>query len=624
MISVSDSFKKAIKSDVRELYGYVDVNYATRDYEKEVTQIPLALNIVPSDGSGLINGSKVMKRYATLENNYTLLDGSYFVSNENTLYTENGFISNDIFSDINDNTITIENVSYEEPLNGFTIYFVDNLPFDFTLDITTLIPVINSETFEEYTQTINVVNNNSMVYQHIFGDSTYVKDITLTIDSVDHIDNRIRIAYVDFMISDLYYGDELVSFDVTEEIDLLLENIPTNTCSISLNNYPDENGGMKFDPINPTGLVPYLTENTTFTPYIGVLTEDSGIEYVPMGMFYLSDWSSDVDGNVTLNGKNVIERIKNITISSDGTLLRTTFTGSTITTYLNNMTGYSFNFNNTGTYALSFLRHINLLDWLKAELPFRIMYYDSSNNIFIPRRFYVTRNNVISLATLNENSVDTIDRVQLKDDLKYETKSVINKVEITDITSWGNDYTYERKKVINDTHTLTENEEYMWYIFDTFANYGSSASFSYSVTSGSGTATLIDSSHYMIYVKFTGTIGSVIEISYTADTFGNAPTKLWTFTNDLKTGDTLSLDFHEYFNANDSVLNRAATFYLTRDKKYKVMCNTIGDPSLESGDTISVQTRYDDTNGGYKDIVITKQKFTFDGGLSCELEGLGE
>ena len=621
MISVSDSFKKAIKSDVRELYGYVDVNYATHDYEKEVAQTPLALNLVPSDGTGLIKGSKIMRRYATLENNYTLLDGSYFVSNENVLYTENGFISNDIFSNIGDNTIKITNASYEEPLNGFTIYFVDNLPFDFTLNITTLVTDSgdSGETIEQI-QTINVRNNSSMVYQHIFGTSTYMKDITLTINSVDHSDNRIRIAYIDFLISDLYYGDELVSFDVTEEIDLLVENIPVNTCSISLNNYPDETGGMKFDPINPVGLVPYLTENTTFTPYIGVLTEDNGIEYVSMGVFYLSDWSSDVDGNVTLNGKNVIERLKNITITSDGTFLTNTFTSYTMQSYLTNMTGYNF-YINDGTFNNSFLRHTNLLEWIQAELPFRMMY--TSDGEYKPRKFYVTRNNVITLKDLNENSIDNIDREQLKDDLKYETKSIINKVEITDITTYGTRYSSQKENVIEDSHTILDGEEYMWYYFDKYINYNS-ATFSYSVTSGSGTATLIDVNRYMAYVKFTGTVGSVINVVYNAYIYDEPPTKLWTFTNNLKTGDTLSLDFHEYFNANDSALEGSANFYLTRDKKYKVIGNTIGDPSLESGDTVSVQTRYTDSNNGYKDVVITKQKFTFDGGLSCELEGLGE
>lgn len=619
MLSVSDSFKKAIKSDVRELYGYVDVNYATRDYEKEVVQTPMALSLVPSDGSGITKGSKLMKRYATLENNYTLLDGSYFISNENVLYTENGFVSNYVFGDIGDNTIKINNITEEEPLNGFTIYFVDNLPFDFTLNITTLVTDLDSGDIVEETQTINVTNNNSMVYQHIFGTSTYVKDITLIINSVDHLDNRIRIAYIDFLISDLYYGDELVSFDVTEEIDLLVENIPANTCSISLNNYPDETGGMKFDPINPVGLVPYLTENTTFTPYIGVLTEDNGIEYVPMGVFYLSDWSSNADGNVTLNGKNVIERLKNITITSDGTFLTNTFTSYAMQLYLANMTGYNF-YINGGRFNNSFLRHTNLLSWIQAELPFRIMY--TSDGEYKPRKFYVTRNNVITLKDLNENIIDNIDREQLKDDLKYETKSIINKVEITDITTYSRSSS-QKENVIDDSHTILEEEEYTWYTFDKYTKY-SNATFSYSVESGSGTATLIDVNHYMAYVKFTGTVGSVIHVTYNGYIYDEPPTKLWTFTNNHKTGDTLELDFHEYFNANDNDLESSANFYLTRDKKYKVSASTIGDPSLESGDTIAVQTRYTDTNEGYKNVIITKQEFTFDGGLSCELEGLGE
>ena len=621
MISVSDSFKKAIKSDVRELYGYVDVNYATRDYEKEVLQTPMALSLVPSDGSGLIKGSKLMKRYATLEDTYTLLDGSYFVSNENVLYTENGFASNYIFSEIGDTTIKIENVSEEEPLNGFTIYFVDNLPFNFTLNITTLVTDPDSGDTVEEVQTINVVNNSSMVYQHIFGVSTYVKDITLIISSMDKPNNRIRIAYVDFLISDLYYGDELVDFNVTEEIDLFVENIPANTCSISLNNYPDETGGMKFDPINPVGLVPYLTENTTFVPYIGVLTEDNGIEYVPMGVFYLSDWSSNADGNVSLNGKNVIERLKNITMTSDGTLLTHSFVNNEMATYFSNMTGYKFSMSIV-SITNTFLRHNNLLEWFQARLPFYIMYYSSAMNQYISRKFYVTRNNVITLTTLNEESIDNIDRTQLKDDLKYETKSIINKVEITDITNYSMSSS-QKENVIDDSHTILENEEYTWYTFDKYIKY-SNATFSYTVASGSGTATLIDVNHYMAYVKFTGTVGSVINVTYNAYIYDEPPTKLWTFTNDYKTGDTLELDFHEYYNANDSALENSARFYLTRDKKYKVTASTIGDPSLESGDTVAIQTRYTDTNDGYKNVIITKQQFTFDGGLSCELEGLGE
>jgi hypothetical protein len=42
-----------------------------------------------------------------------------------------------------------------------------------------------------------------------------------------------------------------------------------------------------------------------------------------------------------------------------------------------------------------------------------------------------------------------------------------------------------------------------------------------------------------------------------------------------------------------------------------------GDPSLEAGDYIEVETPY-----GYKPIFIQKNRFTFNGGLSGSIEGV--
>ena len=90
-----------------------------------------------------------------------------------------------------------------------------------------------------------------MAYQYIFSNEMYVSQVEIIISQVEFPQNRLRIAYIDFNVSDIYEGDELVKFDVTEELDLLLENLPINNCSINLNNYPSLAGGNKFDPINP-------------------------------------------------------------------------------------------------------------------------------------------------------------------------------------------------------------------------------------------------------------------------------------------------------------------------------------------------------------------------------------
>ena len=94
MISVSNSFKDAIKNENREIYGYVEVKYQNDDYDLEVLQTPNTAEIVISDG--LVNEGKVLKKFASLEDNYTLLDGSFMVWNENRPL-EYGFISDDVF-----------------------------------------------------------------------------------------------------------------------------------------------------------------------------------------------------------------------------------------------------------------------------------------------------------------------------------------------------------------------------------------------------------------------------------------------------------------------------------------------------------------------------------------------
>ena len=618
MQKVSDSFKKAIKSDNREIHGYVEVIYDEKSGEYTTTQIPAISVLSKQDGSDITDNNKIMKNYATLENNYFLLDGSFVLANTNTLYDAGGYISDDIFENIEDKRITL--VSSETgyvTTKGFTIFFKDNIPFEFIVNI-----IINygGTSDEDESITINVRNNTKRNYQKIFDEEITIKEFTLNITSTEYQDRRIRIPEISFSLTDLYEGDELVDFDVTEEIDLLVESIPIGTCTVNLNNYPDENGNVKFDPINPTGLVQYLTENTILTPYIGVLTEENGIEYVKMGVFYLKDWSSNNDCNVTFNGENLVGRLQNIDISSDGTFLTTGFTGNTLGNYFHNMTGYDFYFI-SGTYYNNYLRHTNLLDWIKAQMPFQMMNYNSSTGVYVKRKFHITRNNIASEDELIDTVVDTLSRSELKNDVNYETKSIIREVDISDMY-FQSETSSTRENIVNEPHTLSETTEYLWFHFDKYVRY-QTATFSYSVSSGTGRAELIDANYYMIYVKFTGDVGSVINITYNGFVFSDNPMKVWKWTNNLKTGDTLSLDFHEYFDASDDQLKSSANYYLTEDKKYKVTASTTGDPSLEVGDTISVQTRYQDSNDGYKDIIITKQKFTYDGGLQCELEGRG-
>lgn len=609
MITVSNSFKNAIKNANREIHGYVEVEYQNKDFDTTVTQIPTKSDIVVENG--LIKGEKTMQKYATLENNYTLLDGSFMVWNENVLLSS-GYISNDVFGNINNSTIIITNNSTDLSTKGITIYFKENLPFDFVVTLTDT----------DDNEIVNVVSNNqSYVYQYLFYEEKNIKTVKIEISRMEKPLNRLRIAYIDFNISYLYEGNELINFDVTEELDLLLENIPINNCDIKINNYPDTYGRSKFDIINPQGITQYLNDNVIIKPYIGVLTDVNGIEYVPMGTFYLNNWSSDSDGNVTFNGYSIFNKFKGRQMIVNTDFLFDPIYARDIGDMIKNQIDVNIDFPlYSFPWTNEYLKNTDLFDYISHVMP-SFLYYNTYNNTVSEfRKFYVDRYGVITLNRLNNTIVDKIDRNMLVTDLNYKVQ---NKIKYLNIKSTYPKLGSTVSNILNENYTLKNDEEYVWFVNDDY-DIGDISSFNYSVISGSAVATMIGYGRSLILVKITGTINSMINITCNGNAYvvTNTINKNISMINNIESGDNLDIDLSGYYYVlNPDILK---TIYFTLPKKYKITAQTMGDPSLEIGDTISVQSRYSDVNNGYKSFVITKQQFTFNGGLQCVLEGVGD
>ncbi len=596
METVSETFKKAIKATEREVKGYVEVIFDDQDASGyQLTTAPERLR--NSLDTEIVDGNKKNKKYASLEENYTELDGSFLLPNYNVIGDKVGYVSNEVFSNIENRTITLSKESDFVTSSGITIYFENNIAQKFTLTI------INSDD-----ESISLeVENNKSVYQHLFDSPIIIKSVSIDIQQMEYSNRRIRISEIDFGISQLYEGSDLVSFNTNEEIDLLFTSTPINTCTVNLNNYDNS-----FNPLNPTGLVKYLNDNCVMKPYIGVLTEESGIEYVPMGLYYLKDWSSDNDGNVSLNGQSLMGILANLMIKSDGHFLynnNQAWTGKMLGDYLTKIYGYTFKFKSFGTMFNIWLKDTNLLNYLK--MVFIFMATENS-----PRYFFISRNNEAILDLINDDIVDNIDRTQLTDDVKYESKSVINKVNFTVMA----DYTTpssDKSDLLNHTHTLMDTEEYVWITFEKPCKNRKDIEFSYTST-GNGKAELIDYNEWLAYIKFTGSIGDSVTVHLIGWKFEANQKINLTYQNNNIIGDDLSIDYTNYFYSGNNLKNNA-NFYLTRDKKYKVTGNYIGDPSLTAGDTISVETKF-----GYKNVVLTKSSLKFDGGLSGSFEGMGD
>ncbi len=620
MITVSDSFKKAIKSDTREIYGYVEVKYQNKNFDLEVNTIPTSSPLTKENG--IVQDNKILQKYASLENNYTLLDGSFMVWNENNIL-DKGYISDDIFNDMLSTQIVITNDDTTTTTKGITIYFKENLPFSFTVTITDV---------DGNVITDDVTNNQSYVYQYIFANEIVVSYISIDITSVEFPQNRLRIASIDFNLSDFYEGEELVNFEITEELDLLLESIPINNCSVKLNNYPDYNGKSKFDILNPQGITAFLTDNVQVKPYVGVLTEENGIEYVPMGVFYLTDWSSDNDGNVTFNTCSIFNKFESKSMIVDQDFLWYGVSPRDIKNMIKNQidADVDFDWHQSNVVSNNALRNPNLSEYIKHAIPQFLLYLEGQHApyVFHFRKFYINRYGVITFNELSEEILGNFSREFLKQDLIYTNLNDIKYLKIKYDFSKGDDTT-SNYTVLSQSYILKNEESYAWFTIDEFSlsMYNTTPTLTYTVTSGSGTATLIAFNYNMILIKFTGSIGSEFSITCTAKSrhINGFNSNEIVIENDVENGDTITMDFSEYgFGfVESSNLYHLPLIYFNLSPKYKISAETMGDPSLEIGDTINIQTKYQDINNGYKKMIITKQQFTYNGGLECSIEGVG-
>ena len=87
--------------------------------------------------------------------------------------------------------------------------------------------------------------------------------------------------------------------------------------------------------------------------------------------------------------------------------------------------------------------------------------------------------------------------------------------------------------------------------------------------------------------------------------------------SDRKEGEPIQTAEYENAAATDDALARWLLRFHKRRLSYIV--TERGDPAKELADVVSVSDSY----GGRQDVLITRLKFNYDGGLSCETEGCG-
>lgn len=571
MIQVSNEFKKAIKQTERRIKGYVEVLY---DLPSVSITPTTNMTSTYTPKSEISNGIRVENLYGSVD--YLPLDGSYITMD--TTNSNIGFISDELFEDLTNPTITLSFSS--TTVKGITMYFRNNTPTDLTVNYSNG----TSDT---------ITNNESDIVQVIFDSSKTLTSVQVVINDVMYPDRKIYCMEIDLGVTQVYKDQDLIEFTVDEEVNKLVEEVPINETNITLNNMTD-----LFNPLNPKGIVPYLSENTLIKPYIGVLTENSGVEYVKMGEFYFDSYTNNSDATTTLVGKNILKNVEQETLKDDNEfdIFQTAVGESEFDSYMNN---YNYN------YTKHWTRNIGTVLWKDKSL----LNFLKDMAFWQENLFYANRNGVLINRKISEIQ-DAITKSELINDVNFKYIERINTLKAIKNTRTSSG-TSTSRQLIKETVTLKKSTEI-------FAFFSDSPDLMFASVSQSGgtSASIISAGFHMAFVKVSGTVGNNVELTFTTSNQGNVSKTEFSITNKgSERENAITFDSGIYYVLNQNILNGFT--FLGKTPNYEMNFEYNGDPSLEAGDYINVETPY-----GYKPLFIQKNRFKFDGGLEGSIEGV--
>lgn len=620
---VSQSFKKAIKSSTREIKGYVEI--ITENYiDKNNYIVDGGSEIDISDitsYSQISNNQRVVNKYASFEKDYFLLDGSFILPSlgENI---NSGYISNSISYEENEKHFNGELLNVEIRINsqismieGITLYFDDDIyPTD-------LYYYNNGEKIE--------VHNDSNVL-NIFDTINFVDGyFSIYFERLNNPNRRLRIAEIDLGITNVYKKTDLINFTINESIDVLKEQMPINECDVVLNNT-----NYQFDSINPTGIAKYL-DGAIVKPYIGVLTDDAGVEYCPCGLYYVDSWKSNSETTTTLFCSTIFKKM-----SDNYSYVSQISTGFMDADDYFNYMFQLFGISNYEVKAFFDKKKDNcfICDTLRGKTT----QLDNLRDVLILCNIigYVNRFGEIIIDKLSDNIVDEILLNQCKDIPIIEIQNINSKIIINEVTS--NIESSDNSIVFQKTIEVT-GEKNQTVIVDFGKNYSTTLASNgiapdylttrpgldfyfiqynsdilqdleeSNIQKGTSTITITKNGEKVkdtIPTTFeVGGNGNTIEIT---NSLFNATMQSYIDRGSATDGDGLGMLLSR-------AMKNTANFIKEQNHQYKIEIDYNGDPSLEAGNLINVETRY-----GMKKIRIQELTLNFNGALSGTIKGVGD
>ena len=229
--------------------------------------------------------------YSTLEQNLWILDGSRKMLPQSD-YGDCGYIG-DVLSD--------ENGSFSSKTPKITI--------NFTEVHSNLIPgitIVWGSVYNEYATDyiVTAYNGDDVVaFKEVHDDHSVKSVVEMDIIGYDRITikvlrwclpyRRARIEEIFVGVKKVYSKSELFGYTHSQTIDPLSTSLPKAEVSFSIDNIDGS-----YNPYNTNGLSKYLIEQQSVKTRYGYKIDNTTIEWISGGQFYLSEWSAPQNGMV--------------------------------------------------------------------------------------------------------------------------------------------------------------------------------------------------------------------------------------------------------------------------------------------------------------------------------------
>lgn len=292
MQKVSRAYKESMKSSLRER-AYIMLSFGLVNQEAQAKA-----SVKSGQFSYFSNHSNIFGEhaddtiYATLEENFTKVDGSMFFlprKNSSDTYLDTGIVSEKLLTEARFELVIDLNVIATD-IKGLTFNFGENYPVDFDIIGST------GQKFEYRNNTKALFSSEDVLEQ-----TTQVKLVVYTMKNPQ---SRLRIYFIRFGYGLVYYNNDVMSSSLESYVSPIGADVPQIDFTVTLKNYDHY-----FNVDNPKSAINFLETGQEMEIHYGYQLPDSEeIEWIMGNHLLCSEWESD-DHTATIRCQDIFRNM---------------------------------------------------------------------------------------------------------------------------------------------------------------------------------------------------------------------------------------------------------------------------------------------------------------------------